>query len=134
MVGLGWVYIQPGNSLTLSPSFKVMLDFMTEENWGGILLIAGIIRFIALFINGSMEAVTPWFRVAGAVMGFTLFFSILSSILLVSFLVPGIPTSPGIIMYGAAASQELAAMYLAVIDARIYENGRRNRIRTTGIR
>lgn len=134
LTGLGWVYIQPGESLSLSPSFQVMLDMMSEEDWGVLLLIAGLARFIALFINGSMEAITPWFRVAGSLIGFSLFFTIFSSIISARILEPGIPMSPGLIMYGLPACTEIAAMYLAVIDARIYQNGRRSRSRSASIR
>lgn len=106
---------------------------MSEDDWGGALLIAGICRFVALWINGSMEAVTPWFRVAGAVTGF-IFFALIFVSMVASTLLIDMPRSTGLIMYGAAAGQEIAAMYLAVMDARIYENGRRNRNRITPLR
>lgn len=111
----------------------MLQGIMTEDNWGGALLVAGVVRFFALLINGSMEAVTPWFRVCGAVIGFT-FFALIFFSMLMSAIFAVTPYSTGLIAWGALAGQEVAAMYLAVIDARIYENGRRSRSRTTGLR
>jgi hypothetical protein len=126
MVGLGWILIQPGSSTDANESFAFLRTFMSEQSWGVALLLAGITRTIGLIINGSIEAVTPWIRVAGAITGFTFFALIFFSMLVaVTLADKTLPT--GLAVYGVLSAMEVAAMYLAVIDARIYQNGRRLR-------
>ena len=121
---LGWILMQPDDSFGASTSFIAMGELFNEDTWAVILLMIGIIRLIALIINGSMESVTPWFRAIGAVFGFSCFAVITYSMLASKFLL-GAPYTTGLAMYPVAASCEVAAMYLAFMDARIYRNGRR---------
>lgn len=126
LMGLGYILAQPENTFTGNKSFVLLESWFPSETWALILGISGFFRLIGLIVNGSMESVTPWIRVTGAAVGFTYFALITASILLSHFYL-GAPLSTGLAPYGMLACMELAAMYLAVIDARIYQNGKRER-------
>lgn len=123
---LGWILAQPDPTFSNGPGFLALADLMGEESWAFWFLFVGATRLIALFINGSMESVTPWFRAFGAIFGFMSFAVITYSLLAAKFIL-GTPVSTGLAMYSVAATCEVAAIYLAFADARIYQNGRRSR-------
>lgn len=123
---LGWILLQPDNSFSSGYGFRAMAEVLSENTWGIVLFAVGVSRLIALIINGSMEAVTPWFRAVGATIGFTCF-AIITYSMLVAKLFLEAPISTGLAMYLVAAACEVAAIYLAFADARIYQNGRRSR-------
>lgn len=129
LILLGWILIQPDDSFSNSHQFMALADCMNEGSWAIWFLLVGSIRLAALFINGSIEVVTPWFRAVGAVFGFMSFAVIVYSMLVAKFIF-GAPISTGLAMYSVAATCEVAAIYLAFADARIYRNGRRNRAST----
>lgn len=126
LMTLGLILLHPADSFYNLPAFALMSEIAEEYTWGWILLTVGGSRLLGLLINGSMEAVTPWIRAVGAIFGFACFATIGFSMLTAWLLISAAP-STGIAMYVAAACAELAAMYLAFIDARIYQNGVRNR-------
>ena len=99
---------------------------MSEESWAVALFVVGFCRLVGLIVNGSMEAVTPWIRVVGAIFGFSVF-SIIATSMLVSKYYLGAPPSTGLAVYIPAACAEVAAMYLAVIDAKVHRDGKRRR-------
>lgn len=121
---LGYILIQPADSFSNSVSFTALAELMNENTWGVLLLFVGWSRIIGLIVNGSMESVTPWIRTIGAIFGFCCFAAITYS-MLVAWLWLDAPPSTGIAMYLVASIMEVAAMYLAFVDARIYQNGRR---------
>lgn len=123
---LGIILLHPADSFGTLPAFVLMSEMFTEYTWGWILLVVGGSRLLGLIINGSMEAVTPWIRAAGAVCGFACFATIGFSMLTAWWFIGAAP-STGIAMYVVASCAEVAAIYLAFIDARIYRNGVRNR-------
>lgn len=123
---LGIILLHPADSFASLPAFALMSEIATESTWGWVLLIVGGSRLIGLIINGSMEAVTPWIRAVGAVFGFACFATIGFSMLAAWLFVSAAPPT-GIAMYVVAACAETAAIYLAFVDARIYQNGVRNR-------
>lgn len=124
---LGWILMDPADSFSASTSFLWMSQIMTEESWSITFFFVGFCRLIGLIVNGSMEAVTPWIRVVGAMFGFSVF-SIIATSMLVSKYYLGAPPSTGLAVYIPAACAEIAAMYLAVIDARVYRDGKYRRI------
>lgn len=126
LILLGWILVQPDESFANGHGFLALAELMTETSWSFWFLGVGIVRLAALFINGSMESVTPWFRAVGAIFGFMSFAAITYSMLVAKFIL-GAPISTGLAMYSVAATCEVAAIYLAFADARIYQNGRRSR-------
>lgn len=122
---LGWILMSPADSFSNSSSFYWMAQIMPEESWAITLFLIGFGRLVGLIVNGSMEAVTPWIRVAGAIFGFAVF-SVIGISMLFSYFILGAPPSTGLAVYIPAAGAEIAAMYLATIDARVYQDGKRN--------
>jgi hypothetical protein len=122
---LGWVLMLPDTSFNGNPSFTWMAQLMNEDSWAIVLFVIGTSRLIGLLVNGSMESVTPWIRVVGAICGFAVF-SVIATSMLVSFFLLDAPPSTGLAIYIPAACTEIAAIYLAVIDARIYRDAKRS--------
>lgn len=122
----GLILMDASNTFGTSNNFVWMASIMTEPEWAYSLFVIGVGRLIGLIINGSMESVTPWIRTFGALCGLFVFGMITTSMLYAAFAI-GSPPAAGISMYSVAFCAEVAAIYCAVIDARIYENGRRIR-------
>jgi len=123
---LGWILLDSAPTFSTSGAFLAMATWGQEESWGWFLMMIGASGLIGLVINGSMESVTPWIRVGRAVLG-CIAFSMIATSMFISWLVYGNPPSTGIAMYLPSASFEVAAIYTAIIDARVYRNGRRTR-------
>lgn len=126
LIFLGLILVQPDQTFDGNPSFALLESWGSGWDWGMLLMLSGGLRLIGLIVNGSMESVTPWIRVAGAAVGF-IYFALITASMVLAHLYLGAPLSTGIAPYGALALMEVAAMYLAVIDARIYQNGKRER-------
>lgn len=122
---LGYILMLPAESFTNSTSFLAMGSLMTEDSWGILLFIVGTARLIGLIVNGSMESVTPWIRTIGAIFGFACF-AVITYSMVVAAVYVGAPPSTGIAMYLVASVMEVSAIYLAFIDAKVYQHGRRD--------
>jgi uncharacterized membrane protein len=122
----GLILMDASNTFGQSNNFVWMSSIMSEPAWAYSLFVIGTGRIIGLIINGSMESVTPWIRTFGAFCGLFVFGMITTSMLYAAFVLRS-PPAAGISMYSVAFCAEVAAIYCAVIDARIYENGRRIR-------
>lgn len=55
---MGYMFLIQPDIFVISPSFKVMAQWASQEAWANVLLAASLIRIIALVINGSI----PFFR------------------------------------------------------------------------
>jgi len=119
---LGIIFLMPHDTFDLSATYMAMREWGTETQWGTFLLLTGITGLIGLFINGSMESVTPWIRVIRAIIG-AIAFSMISVSLLITWLVYGNPPSTGIAMYVPCTIAEFWAIYNSITDARTYHNG-----------
>lgn len=80
MVVIGFVILLPFHSALQTPTTLNMLTIMSETLWGLAFLSVGIIRVIALLINGRSPRGSPLARIIGAS-----FNSILLSVVIVSF-------------------------------------------------
>lgn len=111
-------------TLDNSPVFTWMSNLFEERIWTAIFLSVGLGRLIGLIVNGSMQSVTVWIRFTGAVAGFMCFFTIAMSMLYAYVI---LKTAPPISMgmYIPAVGAEIAAMYISIQDARMYQNERR---------
>ena len=125
---LGLILMHSGSTFGNSTNWLLMESIATEETWSYTLFWVGTIRLAGLWINGAMEAVTPWIRTAGAFSGLFVFGSILSS-MIYAWIWLGVPPSTGLAPYGVGFVMEIASIILAVADARIYRNGSRERRR-----
>lgn len=123
---LGLIMLHPDKTFESNPSFLAMSQWMSETSWGWFLLSIGASGIIGLFVNGSMESVTPWIRVIRAMIG-AVAFSMIASSMFISWVVYQNPPSTGMGVYFPMVAFEIAAIYCAIIDARIYQNGRRDR-------
>jgi hypothetical protein len=125
---LGLILMHPGATFRSSINWLLLESITSEQNWSLILFMIGTIRLAGLWVNGAMEAVTPWIRTAGAFGGLFVFGSILSS-MIYAWVWLGVPPSTGLAPYGVGFIMEIASIVLAVSDARIYRNGSRERWR-----
>lgn len=128
ITAFGFVLMHQGDSLN-SPGMAYLNSLASEATWSIILFVIGISRLLGLIINGAMEYVTPWIRTIGALAGLYVF-GIINTSLLYSIIALGNPASLGLAMCGCAFFGEIAAIVYAIMDARTYENGRRERRRT----
>lgn len=123
---LGMILLAGQSTFSISPSYVAMAKWGTEFEWGAILFASGLFGLVGLVVNGGMEAVTPWIRVTRALLGAAVF-SMIGVGLLVTWLAYGNPPSTGLAMYWMMAVAEVVSIHNAIADARIYQNGRRNR-------
>lgn len=56
LVGLGYVLYAEPDALASSPSFSALSSWADAGTWSNIILSVGILRLIALFINGSFKS------------------------------------------------------------------------------
>lgn len=67
--GMGLLHPYPAFE---NPAFAAF-TFLPEWLWGVFLLSIGLLRFIALIVNGRRKRVTPWMRLTGACVSFFVF-------------------------------------------------------------
>lgn len=129
ITAFGFVLMHQGDSLN-SPGLAYFASLANESTWAIVLFIIGISRLFGLIVNGAMEYVTPWIRTVGALAGLYVF-GLINTSLLYSVIALGNPASLGLAMCGCAFFGEIAAIVYAIMDARTYENGRRERRRSS---
>lgn len=110
MVAVGFVLLAEGDTFS-SPSFRVISQFVTEEQSAWIAIVSGSCRLVALKINGD-HTKTPIIRTLGCIAGF-LFWSALT----LGFWLTAPPYPTGIAVYGVLAVAELHASGRAARDA-----------------
>ncbi len=116
MVAFAAVLAFPGNSFA-NPVFVVFhrLGF-TEALCGSILSAIGVMRLVALVVNGRSPR-TPWFRVAGAFAGVLVWLQFAVAILIGSEETLGI-VPPIVSLYAVLAGAELRSIMRASFDVR----------------
>lgn len=100
------------------PSLQVLAQWAEEETWAAVCLICGILRLIALVINGTFKAqfpYTPHLRVVAAFMSIV-FWSQLSLGCLISFL-EGHGAVTAVVTYTSLCVFELVNLHRSVADA-----------------
>lgn len=90
-------------------SYHAMTYFMPQEVWGFFAFTGGLIRVVALFINGRW-GITPMIRVATSFISVFLWFSITAGIYL-----SGMP-STGFILYPGLMLADMFCAYRAAGD------------------
>lgn len=70
LLGIGLLF--PMQSMT-SAAFAPMVAIMPELIWGVVFLITGVLRVIALYVNGSAPRGSPIARLFGAFVGVSIF-------------------------------------------------------------
>lgn len=71
----GLVLMMPGATFD-GVAFSVIRTWAPEEVFGVVMLFAGAVRLAGLAVNGARRRVTPWVRLAGALVGCGLFTAI----------------------------------------------------------
>lgn len=89
-----------------------------ERVWGTITLTVGMVRLVALFINGAHTR-TPAVRLVTSALSAFVWSQILSGLLVLDH------GSTGIVMYSSAVVLDLLSAYRAACDVVIAENTRR---------
>ncbi len=69
----GFALLMPGSIFDNSDAYSFIRSVISEEMTGGIMLFAGTLRLVGLIINGARRRVTPWMRLAGAIIGAGIF-------------------------------------------------------------
>lgn len=70
----GWVLLLPARTFD-GPAWAFFSSleragWMSEDQFGRLMLLLGLARFGGLIVNGARKAVTPWIRVFSAAVGF----------------------------------------------------------------
>lgn len=75
----GAVLLLPAETFTTSPGWVIFRSFWSEEGWGIIMLLLGLVRLFGLYVNGARADVTPWIRISSAMLGFMVWVGICTS-------------------------------------------------------
>jgi hypothetical protein len=113
----GLVLLAPGDVFNSSPAFAFLRNHISEDVMGWIMIAVGIIRFIGLRINGSRKKITPWIRVAMALVGCGVF-----TLISLSFEATGV-WSTWLAAWPVLAVTELFNVYAAISEARQARDG-----------
>ena len=112
------VLSQPGDTLTLSPSFSEFVrSGFTETRLAAVFGIIGGSRIVALIINGRWPR-SPLFRISGAILGCVIWGQIAWLQYLGSTASGAISTGVGV--YALLALADSANIYRAAFDARYH--------------
>lgn len=112
------VLAQPGDTLTLSPSFSEFVrSGLTETRLAAIFGLVGGARIVALIINGRWPR-SPLFRMSGAMLGCMIWAQIAWLQYLGSAASGAISTGVGV--YALLALADLANIYRAAFDVRYH--------------
>lgn len=68
MVVAGAILILPGSTFAVSPIWRGMARWITEDHLGAALIACGLGRWLALYYNGRVRE-TPILRIGGCIMG-----------------------------------------------------------------
>lgn len=69
VMGWGVSLALPGNTLGSSPAYAPFLERFPEPVWAAILIAVGMLRFVALMINGHAPQGSPVLRGLAALLG-----------------------------------------------------------------
>ena len=72
----GFILALPFATFDNGAAYRVLASWAPEWVFAVIMLIAGTLRLAGLVINGARRRVTPWMRLAGALIGCGLFTAI----------------------------------------------------------
>lgn len=114
MVAIGYGLLDEGNTFDW-PSWSYIARYVDEDTCGWISLIAGVVRLVALYVNGSRRR-SPIVRIAGAVGGYLFF----GGLALGFWMTPG-PTVLGSYIFAILSLAELHATGRAARDAFAYD-------------
>lgn len=98
MIGWGLVTISFPDTFN-SPAFNAAVFDLGPYWWGGGMVFAGIIRVVALCVNGYFSKATAWARVVSAVVGAAFFFALFAGLML-----SGQHPPPGAAVYAVLAA------------------------------
>ena len=68
--GIGLVLAMPGDTLAWSPAFEPLLRRAPETVWAAGMILLGVVRIVALIINGRMPTGSPVARGAASALSF----------------------------------------------------------------
>lgn len=116
MTGWGFLILLPFPTFATSASYGAFTGI--DENFlGGVVFLLGSMRLCGLVINGARQKITPWMRLAGAGVGFFLFFG-----LSIGFTFAG-NYNTGSWVYGVLAAVEAFNVFAASKDTSIDGHG-----------
>lgn len=113
---LAWgIAIAANPTLFTTTTFEALLNIMPQENWAFVTIFIGILRLVALIINGAWRP-TAHFRALGAVGGVTIW----ASLFIISLINVG-DRAPGIATYGMLLTFDFLALWWAAGDAKLVD-------------
>lgn len=116
LLGMGYVlFMQPG-TLWLTPSFATLARWATEPIWMNTVLAVGILRLLALIVNGSFKSFrySPTIRFAASCVAALFWMLFLVGIYTAWRDAGGSPT--GLVAYGTFFLQELRNAWVSRVD------------------
>jgi hypothetical protein len=78
---IGIILLLPIETMQVA-AFTEMVKLMTEPMWGFLFLFTGMMRMIALFINGQAPKGSPAARLLGSIIGVALFTLVTTTLIL----------------------------------------------------
>jgi hypothetical protein len=109
----GGILLRPENTFGSSPSYEGLARIASEQTWGWFCLGAGVIRLIALTVNGSWVPTTYHLRSLTAFLSCFFWLQIT-----IGFMASG-NASTGLAVYPWLLIADIACVYLSARDYRI---------------
>lgn len=101
----GIALLIPGNTLTSAPAYESILDRAPEWAWGALCIAVGLIRGVALIVNGRIYEGSPIIRAVAAAIGAMVWVQFLLAFLIIS-------NQAGVISLGVPAALVMAGLDL----------------------
>ena len=116
LIGIGYVLFSQPGAMTTTPSFRALAQWADAAVWANIILAVGILRLLALFVNGSFKGFqhSPAIRFLAscAASFFWMLFSV--GVFLAWRDSGGSPTGP--VVYGTLLLLEFRNAYVSRVD------------------
>lgn len=92
--------------------FNALENLANRHIWGTIAIVVGILRIIALGINGALRP-TAHMRALGALVGVLIWSAVIMSYLTLDYVVPAVASKSALLIF------DLAALWFAAGDAKV---------------
>lgn len=125
-LGMGVALTYQSDMFSLSAAFQALAQWGDEKHWAIAVLLVGILRLIALAVNGSFPIFryTPHLRLLASFVGGFFWSQFCLGILISYFNNEG--ALSGVVAYGTLSIIEIANAYRASADVGIWARRRKN--------
>lgn len=116
LIGMGYVLNIQKDAFAISPSFTQLSIWFEQQTWVMIVMLTGIVRLLALFINGYFRSFTysPTIRFCASMIA-TVFWAMFTLGFFIAWQDNG-GALTGIVAYGTISILELRNIYVSRVD------------------